>query len=264
MRRRFEELTTADLSAAGSALAGWAAVLPVAAVEQHGPHLPLGTDAIIADAMVAAVIERLPEAAQVTFLPTLRVGCSGEHASFPGTLDLGGDLGAQTLLALGRGLGASGFRRLVIVSAHGGNTPAMETAALALRRACGMLVATCGWMRFGVPAGLLPEAEVASGIHGGAVETSLMLHLRPDLVRVEAVAAFASLQTVLEEEGRRLRAHGRFGFGWLAEDLNPAGVVGDASLATAAIGAAVIGHQADGFIELLADVLAFDLARLGT
>ena len=132
-----------------------------------------------------------------------------------------------------------------------------------LRRGCGLLVATGGWMRFGVPAGLLPDGEVASGIHGGAVETSLMLHLRPDLVRGESVAAFASLQTVLEGEARRLRAHGRLGFGWLAEDLNPAGVVGDATLATAAIGAAIIGHQAEAFIELLDDVLAFDLARLG-
>ena len=117
-------------------------------------------------------------------------------------------------------------------------------------------------MRFGTPPGLLPDAELAHGIHGGAVETALMLHFRPDLVRDAALADFPSLQADLEATATRLRAHGRLGFGWMAGDLNPSGVVGDTRLATAEIGRAIAEHQAKGFAELLGDVARFDLGRL--
>ncbi|RZI61059.1 MAG: creatininase family protein, partial [Zymomonas sp.] len=107
-----------------------------------------------------------------------------------------------------------------------------------------------------------PDAEIADGIHGGAVETALMLHFRPDLVRSQEIDDFPSLQTELARDMRRLRAHGRLNFGWMAGDLNAAGVVGDTRLATAEIGAAIAAYQAAGFAEMVADVLAFDLARL--
>jgi creatinine amidohydrolase len=262
MRRRYEEMTTTEMSAEGAGLAGAVAVVPIAAIEQHGPHLPLGTDAMLADAMVEAVIARLPEDRPVTFLPTLRIGKSCEHAAFPGTLSHEWQTATSALIDVGASLAAAGFRRLVIVNAHGGNTPVMDTAALELRRRHGLLVATCSWLRFGYPDGLLPPEEIASGIHGGAVETALMLHLRPDMVRRQAIAAFDSLQDELGGSAAHLRAHGRIGFGWMAQDLNPAGVVGDARLATAEIGAAIAAHQADAFTALLDDVLAFDTARL--
>ncbi|MEF2550430.1 creatininase family protein [Aurantimonas sp. A2-1-M11] len=262
MRRRYEEMTTTEISATGADLADAVAVVPIAAIEQHGPHLPLGTDAMLADAMVEAVIARLPEDRPVTFLPTLRIGKSAEHGGFAGTLSHEWHTATTALIEVGAGLAAAGFRRLVIVNAHGGNTPVMDTAALELRRRHGLLVATASWLRFGYPAGLLPAEEIASGIHGGAVETSLMLHFRPDLVRRDAIAAFDSLQDKLAGTATHLRAHGRIGFGWMAGDLNPAGVVGDARLATAEIGAAIAAHQAEAFTPFLDDVLAFDLARL--
>lgn len=262
MRQRFEELTSAELAAAGPALAEAVAVVPIAAIEQHGAHLPLGTDAIIADHMVDAVLALLPAAWPVTFLPTLRIGKSAEHAGFPGTIDQGWRTATQGLIEVGTSLHASGFRRIVVVSSHGGNTPVMDTAALELRRALKLFVATASWMRFGLPAGLLPDGEIAHGIHGGAAETALMLAFRPDLVRGEALRSFPSLQADMEAGMSRLRAHGRLGFGWMAGDLNPAGVVGDARLASAALGRAIAAHQAAGFTDLLADVLAFDLGRL--
>ncbi|GGD26546.1 creatininase family protein [Aureimonas glaciei] len=261
MRRRYEEMTSTDL-AARTDLAGAIAVVPIAAIEQHGPHLPLGTDALIADHMVETVLPLLPDDLVATFLPVMRVGASAEHGGFAGTIDQGWRQTVEGLIAVGEGLAAAGFQRLVIVSSHGGNTPAMETAALELRRSHGLLVATCNWMRFGTPSGLLPEAELAHGIHGGAVETALMLHFRPDLVRGEALADFPSLQSELEQSATKLRAHGRLGFGWMAGDLNPAGVVGDTRLATAEMGRTIAEHQAKGFAELLVDVARFDLRRL--
>lgn len=261
MRRRYEEMTSTDL-AARTDMAAAIAVVPIAAIEQHGPHLPLGTDALIADHMIETVLPLLPDDLVATFLPVMRVGASAEHGGFAGTLDQGWRQAAEGLISVGEGLASAGFRRLVVVSSHGGNTPAMETAALELRRTHGLLVATCNWMRFGTPPGLLPETELAHGIHGGAVETALMLHFRPDLVRGDALANFPSLQAELERAATKLRAHGRLGFGWMAGDLNPSGVVGDTRLATAEIGRAIAEHQARGVAELMGDVARFDLGRL--
>ncbi|RIY01966.1 creatininase family protein [Aureimonas flava] len=258
LARRFEDLTSAELGQRRETLGRAVAVLPVAAVEQHGEHLPLGTDALIADAMVAGTMARLPDALEAVFLPVLRVGASDEHLDFPGTLSLGWRIAADTIVRLGEGVAAAGFARMAVVSSHGGNTPAVEAAALELRRRLGLLCASASWNRFGLPPGLLPEAEVATGIHGGALETALMLHIRPDLVRRDRVADRPSLQTRLAAERRHLRAHGRLGFGWLAQDLNPVGTVGDARLGTAEIGRAILEHQAARFAEFLADVAAVD------
>lgn len=267
MRPRYEEMTSAELAAAGGALGEAVAVLPVAAIEQHGPHLPLGTDAMLSDAMVDATIARLKAGAhettgRITFLPTLRIGTSAEHSAFAGTLSLDWRIATGALIEIGAGLARAGFRRLVIVSAHGGNTASVDTAALELRRAHRLLVGAAAWLRFGMPAGLLPDEERASGIHGGAVETALMLHFYPGLVRTEAIAAHRSLQDDLAGSARHLRAHGKLGFGWMAGDLNPAGVVGDARLATPEIGAAIAAHQTEAFCAYLDDILAFDLNRL--
>jgi creatinine amidohydrolase len=117
-------------------------------------------------------------------------------------------------------------------------------------------------MRFGMPDGLLPASELAHGIHGGAVETALMLHFRPDLVRTDRLADAPSLQAALESSHTHLRAHGRLGFGWMAHDLNPSGVVGDGRLATAEMGRAIAEHQARRCAEFLDDVRRFDLAVL--
>ncbi|MCE7029199.1 creatininase family protein [Jiella avicenniae] len=260
--RRFEELTSPDLEALAPRLGDMVAVLPIAAIEQHGPHLPLGTDALLADAMVGTVLARLPDDLPATFLPTFRIGTSGEHTGFFGTLSLDWRTMTAALIEIGEGLADSGFRRLVIVNAHGGNTPVMDTAALELRRRRKMLVGTSSWLRFGYPAGLLPQEEIDHGIHGGAVETALMLHFRPDLVRRDKIERFETLQARLAERHTHLRAHGRLGFGWMAGDLNRRGAVGDARLATADIGRAIAEHQADAFIVFLRDVLAFDLEDL--
>lgn len=261
MRRRYEEMTSQEIAEAASQDDA-VVVVPFAATEQHGPHLPVGTDAIIADGMVETSMALLPAESAVVFLSTLRIGKSVEHEDFPGTLSYGYRTATEALVEIGLGLSRAGFRRIVVVSSHGGNTPVVDTAALELRRHAGLFVAAASFMRFGIPDGLMPLDELSIGVHGGAVETALMLHFRPDLVRREFCADFPSLQTHLAETARHLRAHGRLGFGWMASDLNPQGVVGDARRATGGMGKAIAHHQAARFAEFLHEVQCFDLKRL--
>jgi len=254
--RLWEEMTSAALAEAETA--GLVAVLPIAAVEQHGPHLPLGTDRIIADGFVARVIELMPDDLPAVFLPTVAVGRSGEHSSFPGTLAAGWDTFTRLLIEIGEAVNDAGIDRMVIVNSHGGNVAAMDTAALELRIRRAMTVAATNWYRFGHPEGAYPEDELKLGIHGGMLETSIMLHLRPDLLATDRLADFPSAQSRFAGAFKRLRVHGPVQFGWLAEDLNPEGVTGNAAGAMAGKGARSIDHGARAFVELLDDMARLD------
>src|ERR1700678_3475090 len=143
------EMTWQEIADAGAATGGWIAVLPLAAVEQHGPHLPLGVDSFIAEAYLARVRGILPENLPVTFLPVQRVGVSAEHLSFPGTLTLSATTAIAAWTELGESLARAGLRKLVLVTSHGGNVAAMELVARDLRTRLGMLAITGGWHRFG-------------------------------------------------------------------------------------------------------------------
>ncbi|WP_334176001.1 creatininase family protein [Pseudoxanthobacter sp.] len=256
-RPYWQQMRAADLT--GGDVARWIAVLPVAAIEQHGPHLPLGTDLIIAEGQVARIVERLPADLAVTFLPVQAIGCSLEHSDVPGTLTLDWDTAVKTWTAIGAGLARAGIRKLVIASSHGGNMSVADIVALELRARFGMLAVVTRFGRFGQPEGLFTRQEQSLGIHGGDIETSIMLHLAPDLVAMDRAADFASAQADHACRFTHLRAYGSHAYGWMARDLNPAGAVGAASAATAEKGAASLTHTADGFIALLRDVEAFDV-----
>ena len=258
-RRHWGELTTREIAAMDGARA--IAILPIAAMEQHGPHLPLGTDRFIAEGFVSRVVDLLGDDAPALFLPVAWLGASREHGGFAGTLSAGWEGFVRHLLDIGEGVRAAGLKKLVIVTSHGGNVAAMDMAALELRARHSMIVVATSWYRMGIPAGLFAEDELAHGIHGGDLETSLMMHLRPDLVRREELADFASRQRDFESLYRRLRIHGRIQFGWRAEDLNPVGVVGNAAAATAEKGRSVIEHGARAFVELLEDLDRLDPER---
>jgi len=237
----------------------WIAVLPLAATEQHGPHLPLETDVMIAEAYLARVRELLPDSAPVTFLPVQRIGISTEHIDFPGTQTLPVEVALREWTALGEEVSRRGVKKLVMVSSHGGNSAAMMLVAQHLRAHHGMLAVTTSWSRFGMPEGLFPDEEVRHGIHGGAVETSIMLARYPQAVRRDAIADFPSSAIAMEKKYRWLSTKRPAPFAWQTQDLNPSGAVGNATLASAEKGERLIDHGARRFVELLDDVDKFDV-----
>jgi creatinine amidohydrolase len=236
------------------------AVLPVAAIEQHGPHLPVSTDTTIMQGMLETVIARLPEDLDVRILPVQSVGKSNEHLYAPGTLTLPARVLIEAWTELGASVARAGVKKIVFVNSHGGNEEIMGIVSRELRVRFGMLSVKTSWQRFGRPAGMYTDLEDRHGIHGGDVETSLMLHFRPDLVDMSEARNFVSNVAQAEKDFELLRQTGTHAFAWIATDLNPHGVVGDASIATAEKGRLTAAHQADGFVRLLGDVRAASLA----
>ena len=243
---------------ARSEAARWIAVLPLAATEQHGPHLPLETDVLIGEAYLARVREMLPVAIPVTFLPLQPVGISTEHIDFPGTQTLPTDVALKAWTAIGESVARAGVRKLVMVTSHGGNSAAMSLVAQDLRAHHGLLAVTTSWSRFGAPDGLFSTEELRHGIHGGAVETSIMLARYPHTVRKEAIADFHPASIAMEKKFRWLSAHRPVSFAWQTQDLHESGAVGDATRASAENGEKLLDHGARAFCELLDDVDKFD------
>jgi creatinine amidohydrolase len=240
------------------------AVLPLAATEQHGPHLPLTTDIMIGEAYLARVRELLPNTIPVTFLPIEKIGISTEHIDFEGTQTLSTDAALRRWAAIGESVARTGVKKIVIVTSHGGNSAAMTLVAQDLRAHHGMLAVTTSWFRFGVPDGLFPAEELRHGIHGGAVETSIMLARYRQHVRGGAIADFRSRGIAMEKQYRWLSTQRPAPFAWQTQDLHPSGAVGNATLASSEKGEALLEHGARGFIELLEDVDKFDVSELSS
>ena len=232
------------------------AVLPVAAVEQHGPHLPVLTDSAIMQGMLDTVIAQAPDDLDLRILPIQSVGKSNEHQHAKGTLTIPATTLIDHWVELGHSIARAGIRKVIIVNSHGGNEEVMGIVARELRVRARMLAVKTSWMRFGLPAGMYSQTETAYGIHGGDVETSLMLHFRPELVAMDKAENFVSAVTRAEKEFELLRHTGPHAFAWIASDLNASGAVGEAALATAAKGEATARQQAAGFLDLVKDVRA--------
>ncbi len=235
------------------------AVLPIAAVEQHGPHLPLGTDAFLNRGCLDMLIERLPDDLDLRILPVQEVGKSNEHLWAPGTLTDTASSLIESWSELGLSVARAGLRKLVFVNSHGGNVEVMGIVARELRVRAGMLVVKSGWGHFPPPDGLISDLERRYGIHGGEVETSMMLHFRPDLVAMEQARDFTSVAAGNERNFVHLRPTGTQAYAWIASDLNPAGAVGNAAQATAEKGRLIAEKQVSCMIELLHEVRAIGL-----
>lgn len=235
------------------------AVLPLGAHEQHGPHLPFETDAIIAGAMAERARQKMPPNLQVAFLPVEPVGYSPEHLDVDGTRSLDFTEAVDRWIGIATRQHARGVRKFVMLNAHGGNSPLMTIVATELRMRLSMLAVATSWTRFGLPEGLIAPEEKAIDIHGGFIETSVMLALEPELVDMTKARDFTSRQSDFARTFAYLRAYGPHAFGWKMRDLNPAGVAGNAARADAAAGEKILDHAVRGFIDLLRDVDGFDL-----
>lgn len=240
----------------------WIAVLPIAAVEQHGPHLPVGVDGFIAEGYLARVMKILPASLPVTFLPLQWIGKSDEHLSYPGTLTISPETAIRAWTEIGESVQRAGVRKLVIVNSHGGNSPVMDFVARNLRVKHGMFAVSASWSRFGYPDDMFTDMERMHGIHGGEIETSLMLSFRRDSVTMDKAADFVPASIAMEKEFAKLRSERPAGFGWMTQDLNPAGALGNAKAASRDKGEKAADFGAKAFVELLEDVNRFDLKRL--
>ena len=232
------------------------AVLPVGAVEQHGPHLPMGVDAKLIEGVVAQALPQLPADLPVLFLPPQNIGFSVEHSNYAGTLTLT----PATLIALWTELGAcvarAGIKKLLLLNGHGGQVSMMDVVARELRIKHGLLVYSASWF------GLVDDTanqqfcahEHRFGVHGGEVETSMLLHLDPETVHMERAQNFASTSE-LRAGKYHFIGNGRSAkLGWAIEDYNPAGAAGNAAAATAERGEKMVQSAAQGLVALLGEI----------
>ena len=231
-------------------------VQPLGAIEQHGPHLPFNTDLLIAERVATTAVERVGEELGVWMLPPLAYTKSNEHAWSAGTIWLSATTLLSVLDDIGRCVAMTPARKLVFMNGHGGNSALVGVANRELRLHHGLMTFLA---HPGVPpdqGGHSPESELGMGIHGGTEETSLMLHLAPDLVDMSVAT-----RNVPEElaANRYVRFGGSVGFGWLSSDFGADGHIGDPTTATAERGEELFGAAVDAFCAALAEIAGFEL-----
>ncbi len=249
------------------------AVLPVAATEQHGPHLPLNVDAALVDGVVAAALPHLPSTLPVLFLPTQAVGLSPEHMAFAGTLTLKAETVIRLWTELAESVARTGVKKLVLLNAHGGQVGLLDVVARDLRARLGMLVYSVNW--FNLPlasetgealSALFSDDEHRFGIHAGEIETSMMLALQPERVDMSQAQHFRSSSQDRAAKFAILGDGKSAKLGWQMQDYNPQGAVGNAAAATADKGRALLQAAGRSLAQVLVEIdqLPADTLRQAT
>ena len=261
--RYWADLTTTDFAALDAETT--VADLPVGATEQHGPHLPLRVDQSLVDGIVAQALTQLPQHASVLVLPTQQIGYSPEHASFAGTLTLPIDTLIATWVALGECVARAGVRKLLLFNSHGGQVSLLDIVARELRVRCNLIVYGCSW--WNLPLGDEVNGQFSAdehrfGVHAGQIETSLMLALAPETVRMAHAQDFPSASR--ERAGKYpILGNGRSAkLGWAMQDYNPQGAAGNAAAADPAKGHAVLQAAGQQLVLLLQEIAALPLSTL--
>ena len=257
--RFWADLATTDFTALDRARA--IAVLPVAATEQHGPHLPLSVDTDLVDGVVRASLPHLPTDLPALFLPTLAVGYSPEHTAFAGTLTLKAETIIRLWTDIAESVAAAGVKKLVLFNSHGGQVSLLDVVARDLRARLGMLVYSVSW--FNLPLLDETDADVNAlfsadehrfGVHAGDVETSMMLALRPDRVRMDQTQNFHSTSQDRAAKFPVLGNGKSAKLAWQMQDYNPLGAAGNAAAATAEKGQALVQAAGRSLAQLLTEI----------
>jgi len=238
------------------------AVLPIGAVEQHGPHLPVRVDAAINAGIIERAVQQLPDDLPVLFMPALPIGKSDEHLSYPGTLTLPYEVLGPMWFEVAKSAWRAGVRKIIFWNSHGGQPQLMEIVCRKLRVELEMLAVGASWFRTIDTSDLYSEVERQHGIHGGESETSVMLHLHPDLVNMQHADNFVSASVAMAAEGGILTSEGGVSFGWMAQDLHPSGTTGNAAAADAQRGEIEVDRAAQALIRLISEVSRADLNML--
>jgi creatinine amidohydrolase len=245
----YAHLTQASLPGANAV-----AILPLASLETHGPHLPLGTDGLIAEGILDRAADMDHTAASFVRLPLLWLGASGEHDR-PGTLSMTPEQFIAQIEAVGEGLSHAGIRRIVLFNGHGGNIAPASIAALKLRTRFDMLAASAHWLDFGLPENLVPPADAMADVHGGWIETSVLMHMTPNLVVRGSIAAREPTTPAPS-----LFPHGPIAWGWKLDDLSKekgeGGWIGRPDLAAPQFGKQLLEHAAAKLLGLLGEIAA--------
>ena len=257
--RFWADLKTTDF--AHLDLARCIAVLPVAAIEQHGPHLPLNVDTTLVEGVIAAALPHLPPALPLFFLPTQSVGYSPEHTRFAGTLTLKAETIIRLWTELAEAVAASGVKKLVLLNSHGGQVGLLDVVARDLRARLGLLVYSVN--SFNLPMVDEHGASVTErfsahehrfGIHAGEIEASMMLARKPDQVDMTQAQNFASTSQERAENFRILGDGRSAKLAWQMQDYNPHGAVGNAAAASAEKGQALLGAMGRSLAQLLQQI----------
>ena len=241
------------------------AVLPVAATEQHGPHLPVSVDTSLVNGVIEAALPYLPSDLPVLFLPTQAVGKSNEHARFPGTLTLSAKTVIAVWMELGECVAKAGVKKLVLFNSHGGQVSIMDIVARDLRAKHDLIVYSTNWYSLPLAPeveGLFSPEEHRFGIHAGDIETSMMLALRPQCVEMAQAQDFKSSSQWRSQHFPILGNGKSAKLGWQMQDYNAMGAAGNAALATVEKGKALIEASAQQLALLLAEVSRLPLSTL--
>lgn len=245
-------------------MSGMVAVFPIGATEQHGPHLPVKVDAAIAERLCAAAVGRMSSDFPALVLPVSAVGKSDEHLAFSGTLTIPGPLLGEYWFEIARSVHRAGCRRILFLNAHGGQPQVMEMVCRRLRVELGMFAVSSMWSRFTDLSDLFSDHERTHGIHAGEVETSVMLHLCPDLIEMDQAGDFVPRSVEIAASGGMLTPEGAVGFGWQAQDLHPSGAAGNAAAADAGRGQIAFERAVDRLLTLIGEMSAFDMSFFDT
>ncbi len=262
---RWADLTSQDLLSFDAART--VAVLPLGAIEQHGPHLPLSVDTVLVEGVIQAALRHLSASDPVWILPTQSVGLSTEHTAFAGTLSLSPQTVIQQWCDIGASVVRAGVKKLLLFNAHGGHVGLMDVVARELRAQHGLLVYSSSWYQLPLDEAVMnrfsPE-EHRFGIHAGDIETSMMLALAPELVHMDLAQNFASASHARASRYPVLGNGKSAKLGWHIQDYNPQGAVGQANAATADKGHALLKTAGEQLARLLKEMVELPLSTLRT